>query len=91
MLKAAYAICAAAVVAAAFVATLSLSAQVEAHGAIPGVKADRADTRPLARDCSQNAWPYFEATCLRDARNSFGQARKVRLVSADRLTPVGAH
>ena len=91
MLKAAYAICAAAIVAAAFVATLSLSAQVEARGAVPGVKADRADTRPLAHDCSQNAWPYFEATCLRDTRHSFGQARNVRLVSADRLTPVGAH
>ena len=90
MLKAIYAICAAAVLAAAFVATLSLSAQVEAHGAIP-VKAVRADTRPLARDCSRNAWPYFEATCLRDTRNSFGQARNVRLVSADRPTPVGAH
>ena len=91
MLKAIYAICAAAIVAAAFIATLSLSAQVEARGAVPGVKADWADTRPLARDCSQNAWPYFEATCLRDTRHSFGQARNVRLVSADRLTPVGAH
>jgi hypothetical protein len=91
MLKAAYAVCAAAIVAAAFVATLSLSAQVEARGSAPGVKMDRADTRPLARDCSRSAWPYFEANCLRHTRNSFGQARNVRLVSADRLTPVGAH
>jgi hypothetical protein len=90
MRKAAYAVCAAAIVAAAFVATLSLSAQVEARGSLPGAKTDRADTRPLARDCSRNAWPYFEANCLRDTRNSFGQARNVRLVSADRLTPVGA-
>jgi hypothetical protein len=90
MLKAVYAISGAAILAAAFVATLSLSAQVEARGSVPGVKADRADTRPLARDCSQSAWPYFEANCMRDTRNSFGQARNVRLVSADRSTPVGA-
>jgi hypothetical protein len=67
--------------ASAFVGTLSLSAQVEARGSVPGVKADRAD----ARDCSQNAWPYFEAACLRDTRNTFGQARDVRFVSTDRV------
>jgi hypothetical protein len=91
MLKALYAVCAAAIVAGAFVATLSLSAQVEARGSAPGAKADRADTRPLARDCSLNAWPYFEASCLRDSRNSFGQARNVRLVSADRIALAGAN
>jgi len=89
MLKTAYAIVAAAIVAGAFVGTLSLSAQVEARGSVPGVKADRADTRPLARDCSQYAWPYFEAGCLRDARNPFGEARNVRLVSTDRLPSAG--
>ncbi len=85
MIKALYAIAAAAILAGSFVATLSLSAQVEARGSVPDVKADRADTRPLARDCSQNAWPYFEAGCLRDSRNSFGQARNVRFVSTDRV------
>jgi hypothetical protein len=90
MIKVVYAVCAAAIIAGAFVATLSLSAQVEARGALPDAKADRADARPLARDCSQNAWPYFEASCLRDARHPFGQANSVRLVSADRLAPVGA-
>jgi hypothetical protein len=48
-----------------------------------GRKADRADARPLARACSGNAWPYFEASCLRDARNPFGYARDVRLISHD--------
>ena len=88
MLKALYAIIAAAVVAGAFVATLSISEQVEARGSVPGVKADRADTRPLARDCSQNAWPYFEASCLRDTSKPFGQTRDVRLVSTDRVSLV---
>jgi len=90
MLKSVYAIAAAAIVAASFVATLSLSPQVEARGSLPGVKADRADTRPLAKDCSQQAWPYFEAACLRDTRNPQGQARNVRLVSADRLSARGS-
>jgi hypothetical protein len=85
MFKAIYAICAAAIVAGAFVATLSLTDAVEARGSTPGVKADRADARLLARDCSQHAWPYFEASCLRDTRNTFGQARVVRIVSTDRI------
>ena len=84
MLKTIYAIAAAAVLAAVFVTTLSLSPQVEARGSQPGVRADRADTRPLAKDCSKQAWPYFEASCLRDTRNPYGKARQVRLVSADR-------
>jgi hypothetical protein len=90
MRKALYAVGASAIVAAAFVATLSLSAQVEARGSAPGGKGDRADTRPLARDCSFNAWPYFEAACLRDTRHPFGQAPKVRIVTVDRLAPAGA-
>jgi hypothetical protein len=90
MLKSVYAIGAAAIVAAAFVATLSLSPQVEARDSAPGAKADRADTRPIARECSERAWPYFEPACLRDARNPYGQARNVRLVSADRPQPAGA-
>ncbi len=85
MIKTVYAIAAAAIVAASFVATLSLSAQVEARASVVGAKADRADTRPLARECSQRAWPYYEAACLRDTRNAFGQVRGVRIVSADRL------
>lgn len=51
---------------------------------MPDIKADRTDVRPLARDCSQNAWPYFEAACLRDTRNPFSQAREARIVSPDR-------
>jgi hypothetical protein len=85
MLKSVYAIAAAAIVAAAFATTLSLTQPVEARGSVPGAKADRADLRPLGGDCSQNAWPYFEAACLRDAREPFGQARQVRIVSTDRF------
>jgi hypothetical protein len=85
MLKTLYAVAIAAIVATCFVAFPSLSPQVEASAPIPGAKADRADTRPLAVGCSQSAWPYFEASCLRDTRNTFGQARAVRIITADRL------
>jgi hypothetical protein len=81
MRKAIYAVVTSAMFAASFFVALSLSAEVEARGSVPGAKTDRADARPLAR--SGNAWPYFEASCLRDARNPFGQARDVRLVSFD--------
>ena len=87
MLKTVYAIAAAAIIAGAFVAFLSLAIQTEASAHVPGARGDRADARPLATECSQRAWPYFEATCLRDARNPNGAARQVRVVSTDRLNP----
>jgi len=84
MLKTVYAVAVAAIVAAGFVAFPSLSPQVEASAPAIDGKSDRADTRPLAGDCSQHAWPYFDAGCLRDARNPLGQARQVRFVPLDR-------
>jgi hypothetical protein len=80
MLNTLYALAIAAFAAACFVAFPSLSPQVEAGAPALDGKADRADTRPLARDCSQHAWPYFEAACLRDARDPLGEARVVRFV-----------
>jgi hypothetical protein len=91
MLKTFYAVGAAAIIAAAFVTALSVADVVDARGSAPDAKTDRADARPLAGDCSRNSWPYFEASCLRDVRNPFGQAREVRLVSTDRLTANAAH
>jgi hypothetical protein len=90
MRKAIYAVVASAIFAASFFVALSPSAEVEARGSVPGAKTDRADARPLAGACSGNAWPYFEASCLRDARNPFGQARGVRLVSFDQAVAAKA-
>jgi hypothetical protein len=90
MPKAIYAVVASAMFAASFFVAFSLSAEVEARGSVPGAKTDRADARPLARACSGNAWPYFEASCLRDARNPFGQARDARLVSFDQAVAAKA-
>jgi len=85
MLRTAHAIVAAAIVSAAFIAFLSLSMNLEAKAHAPGLKGDRADTRPLAANCSQHAWPYFEASCLRDPSKPFGETRDVRLISTDRI------
>jgi hypothetical protein len=84
MLKTVYAIAVAAIVAACFVAFPSLSWQVEANAPIPGAKADRADMRPLGTDCSQKAWPYFEASCLRETQSLLAQPREVRMIKVGR-------
>jgi hypothetical protein len=91
MIKTISAIAVAAVVAAGFVAFPSFSPQVEASSPVPGVKGDRADIRPLGTDCGQKAWPYFDAACLRDARNPLVQPRDVRIVTADRVAAIVRH
>jgi hypothetical protein len=85
MRKTVYAVAIAAIAAACFVAFPSLSFQVEANSSALGAKADRADVRPLGRDCGQKAWPYFDAACTRDAHNPLVTPRDVRLVTADRM------
>jgi hypothetical protein len=50
-----------------------------------GGKGDRLDIRPLGTQCSEQAWPYFEANCLRDRRAVMGQAKSPRIVTADRV------
>jgi len=85
MRKTAYAIAAAAFAAACFVLLPTLSPQVEASVPAANGKSDRADARPLAAECSQRAWPYYEASCLRDTHNTFGQAREVRFVPIDSM------
>jgi hypothetical protein len=49
------------------------------------VKSDRLDIRPLGTACSQQAWPYYEANCVRDRMQPGGQARTVRVISPDRV------
>lgn len=48
-------------------------------------KSDRLDIRPLGTKCSEQAWPNFEASCLRDKRQAMGQAKAVRVVSTVRV------
>lgn len=83
MMKSVYVI-AAALVAGGIVALSSLS-QVQASAPVLGAKGDRVDARPIGRACSAREWPFFDAACLRDPEQPFGQARQVRLISTDRL------
>jgi hypothetical protein len=80
-----------AVAAATFGAALVMalpgfSPEVEAGTANPIAKSDRIDYRPVGSECTQQAWPYYGANCLRDLTQATGQARTVRIVSADHLS-----
>ncbi|MGB8607569.1 hypothetical protein [Bradyrhizobium sp.] len=83
MIKALSAIAIAAFLAAALAVLPGFAPQVEAS--VPRVlaKGDRLDVRQAGRDCSQQAWPNFEASCLRVA-GSKSTIREARLVTADR-------
>ena len=79
----------AAVVAGGLTILPGTSDPVVASAPLNSGKGDRLDIRPLGAKCSQQAWPYFEAGCLRDRRMARGQAKPARIVTADRV-PTGA-
>jgi hypothetical protein len=83
MIKALSAIGVAAFAAAALAVLPGFAPQVEASVPQALAKADRLDVRPFGRDCSEQAWPNFEASCLRSA-GSKAVVRQARLVTADR-------
>jgi hypothetical protein len=74
----------AALIAGAMTILPSLSDRVVASSPINSGKGDRLDARPLGIQCSEKAWPYFEAKCLRDGRAPESRAKTARIVSADR-------
>jgi hypothetical protein len=83
MIKALSAIAVAACIAAALTLLPGFAPQVEASTPHALAKADRLDIRPIGVSCSQQAWPNFEASCLRNAVTKT-VVREVRLVTADR-------
>jgi hypothetical protein len=83
MIKALSAIAIAAFIAAALTVLPGFAPQVEASVPQALAKADRLDVRPAGRDCSQQAWPNFEASCLRTV-GATTVVREARLVTADR-------
>jgi hypothetical protein len=83
MIKAISAIAIAGFMAAALTVLPGFAPQVEASTPQVLAKGDRLDIRPVGRDCSQQAWPNFEASCLRAAGSNTG-VRQARLVTADR-------
>jgi hypothetical protein len=79
------AIAAATLGAALVLALPGFSPQAEALTPLPVIKGDRLDLRTPLKDCTQQAWPYYETNCLRDRTHAANQARPVRLVTTDRL------
>jgi hypothetical protein len=79
MIKALSAIAIAAFIAAALTVLPGFAPQVEAS--VPAVlaKGDRLDFRPIGKDCSKQAWPNFEASCLRVAGTK-AMPREARLI-----------
>lgn len=74
----------AALIASAVTVLPSFSEKVVASAPIHSGKGDRLDARPLGIQCSEKAWPYFEAKCLRDGRTPLAQVKPTRIVTADR-------
>ncbi len=83
MMKALSAVTFAALVATALTLLPGSTPTVSASVPVALAKADRLDIRPVGRDCSQQAWPNFEASCLR-AAGTKTMVRTARLVTADR-------
>ncbi len=81
--KALSAIAAAAFGAALVLALPGFSPEVEARTPAPVVKSDRLDIQPAAAPTCQQAWPYYDASCLRGTTG--GQPRTVRVVTTDRI------
>jgi hypothetical protein len=87
MIKALSAIAIGALIATALTILPGFAPTVEASVPQALAKGDRLDIRPVGKDCSQQAWPNFEASCLRVAgakSTSKSNIREARLVTADR-------
>ena len=83
MIKALSVIAIAAFIAAALTILPGFAPKVEASVPLALAKSDRLDIHPVGRDCSRQAWPNFEASCLRVAGSKI-VIREARLVTADR-------
>jgi hypothetical protein len=84
--KAVPAIAAAALIAAAITVIPGTSDEVEASPPVRVTKSDRLDIRPVGPSCSKQAWPYYEANCIKDSRQAMSQAKAARVVTADRVS-----
>jgi hypothetical protein len=79
MIKALSAIAIAAFITAALTVLPGFAPQVEASVPVVLTKGDRLDVRLIGKDCSKQAWPNFEASCLRVAGTK-AMPREARLI-----------
>jgi hypothetical protein len=78
------AVIAAAAIAGALTVLPGASEKVSASTPLNSGKGDRLDYRAVGPDCSQLAWPFYEATCVKDRRQAMNQAKAARIVTAER-------
>jgi hypothetical protein len=84
MIKALSAVAVAAFIAAALTVLPGFAPKVEASVPVALAKGDRLDIKAVGRGCSEQAWPNFEASCLRNATTKTITVREARLVTTDR-------
>lgn len=82
MIKALAAVAAAAIVAAGLTLLPALAPKVEASVPQALAKGDRLD---IHRGCAEQAWPNFDASCLRSSAGKNGTVQQARVVSVDRV------
>jgi len=68
---------------ATIVALPDFAPQVEAREPAALAKGDRPDIRLVVRSCSQQVWPNFDTSCLRNSESGV-MIREARLVTARR-------
>lgn len=85
-IRAVTALVAAAVVASAMTVLHGAGDQVSASAPLNSGKSDRLDIRAAGPKCSEQAWPYYEAGCVKDRRQAMNQAKAARIVTADRIS-----
>jgi hypothetical protein len=68
---------------AAVVALPAFAPRVKASETITLAKGDRSAIRPIAKNCLQQVWPNFDASCLRSSESG-AMILQARLVTARR-------
>lgn len=81
MIKSLAALAIFAVLGASVMALPGFAPPVAASETVALAKADRLELRSVARNCSQQVWPDFDASCL---RKDDVMVRQARLVTARR-------
>ena len=62
-----------------------VSEAIEPPAPQKSLKGDRLPIRAPGPDCSQSAWPDYEAKCVRDRTQPATRARETRVVMIDRV------
>jgi hypothetical protein len=83
MIKSLFALAIFALLGASVIALPGFAPKVEAREATALAKADRLEIRSAVRNCSQQVWPNFDRSCLRQAESGV-LVHEARLVTARR-------